>query len=168
MSVLPTKAALFGLLALSVFCTKHGMAQSTDTAAPMPMDHSAMTPAQHAAMHGGADPAKAQRDSSFAALQERGKMAMGVDQYASAHHFDVLPNGGRIALEMKGADSLGCSDTRTHEAHRARFSGGRFLHAGVRPHARDARDPDHESEQGAHSLHLRGSTAWRRSENRHD
>ena len=114
MSVLPTKAALFVLLALSVLCANHGMAQSTDTAAPMPMDHSAMTPAQHAAMHGGADPAKAQRDSSFAALQERGKMAMGVDQYASAHHFDVLPNGGRIALEMKGADSLAVAQIRAH------------------------------------------------------
>jgi hypothetical protein len=114
MSFLPTKAALFGLLALSVFCAKHGMAQSTDTAPSKPMDHSAMTPAQHAAMHGGTDSSKAQRDSSFAALQERGKMAMGVDQYGSAHRFDVLPNGGRIALEMKGADSLAIAQIRAH------------------------------------------------------
>ena len=37
-------------------------------------------------------------DSAFAALQERGSAAeaMGVDQYASAHLFDDLPDGGRI------------------------------------------------------------------------
>ena len=80
MSILPTRGVLFGLLALSVLCAKHGMGQ----------------------------------DSSFAALQERGKMAMGVDQYASAHQFDVLPNGGRIALEMKGADSLAVAQIRAH------------------------------------------------------
>jgi len=28
-------------------------------------------------------------DSSFAALQERGRVAMGVDQYTSTHHFDA-------------------------------------------------------------------------------
>jgi len=78
------------------------------------MDHSAMTPAQHAAMHGGTDSSEAQRDSSFAALQERGKMAMGVDQYGSAHRFDILPNGGRIALEMKGADPLAVAQIRAH------------------------------------------------------
>lgn len=114
MSVLPAKAALLGLLALSVLCAKHGMAQSTDTAASKRMDHSTMTPAQHAAMHGGTDSTKVQRDSSFAALQGRGKMAMGVDQYASAHHFDLLPNGGRIALEMKDADSLAIAQIRAH------------------------------------------------------
>jgi hypothetical protein len=51
---------------------------------------------------------------SNTALQKRGKMAMGVDQYASAHRFDVLPTGGRIALEMKGADSLGVAQIRAH------------------------------------------------------
>jgi len=53
-------------------------------------------------------------DSAFAALQERGKMAMGVDQYKSAHHFDVLPDGGRIALQMKDNDSLGIAQIRAH------------------------------------------------------
>jgi hypothetical protein len=79
-SILPTRAVLFGLLALSVLCAKHGLGQ----------------------------------DSSFASLQARGKMAMGVDQYASAHQFDVLPNGGRIALQMKGADSLAVAQIRAH------------------------------------------------------
>jgi hypothetical protein len=56
----------------------------------------------------------AQTDSSFAALQARGQMAMGVDQYKSAHHFDVLPNGGRIALQMKDDDSLSTAQIRAH------------------------------------------------------
>jgi hypothetical protein len=56
----------------------------------------------------------AQTDSSFAALQARGQMAMGVDQYKSAHHFDVLPNGGRIALQMKDDNSLSTAQIRAH------------------------------------------------------
>ena len=58
--------------------------------------------------------AAAQPDSSFAALQARGKMAMGVDQYASAHRFDITADGGRIALEMKGDDSLSVAQIRAH------------------------------------------------------
>jgi hypothetical protein len=111
-SILPSRPVLFGLLALSVLCAKHGMGQSSDTATSKPVDHGTMTPEQHAAMHGGGGSHKA--DSAFAALQERGKMAMGVDQYASAHQFDVLPNGGRIALEMKDVDSLGIAQIRAH------------------------------------------------------
>lgn len=82
MSAMPTRPLLVGLLAISLVCAKHGMAQS--------------------------------RDSSFAALQERGKMAMGVDQYASVHEFDVLPDGGRITLQMKGTDSLAIAQIRAH------------------------------------------------------
>ena len=37
-------------------------------------------------------------ESSFAAMQDRGTMAMGVDQKTSTHTFDALPNGGRIEL----------------------------------------------------------------------
>ena len=58
--------------------------------------------------------AAAQTDSSFAAMQARGKMAMGVDQYASAHQFDALPDGGRIELQMKSADSLSVAQIRAH------------------------------------------------------
>ncbi|PYO46369.1 MAG: hypothetical protein DMD72_12945 [Gemmatimonadetes bacterium] len=61
-----------------------------------------------------ASTASAQTDSSFAALQARGKMAMGVDQYASAHQFDLTPSGGRIALEMKADDSLSVAQIRAH------------------------------------------------------
>ncbi len=56
----------------------------------------------------------AAQDSSFAALQARGKMAMGVDQYASAHQFDVTADGGRIALQMKNDDSLSVAQIRAH------------------------------------------------------
>lgn len=103
---------LFGVVALSVLCAGAGIAQARDTVASKPIDHSAMTPEQHAAMHGSSSSSKA--DSAFGALQERGKMAMGVDQYVSAHRFDVLPSGGRIALEMKDSDPLAVAQIRAH------------------------------------------------------
>ena len=53
-------------------------------------------------------------DSSFAAMQERGKMAMGVDQTTSTHTFDALPNGGRIELLRDLNDSLGIAQIRAH------------------------------------------------------
>jgi len=53
-------------------------------------------------------------DSAFAALQQRGKVAMGVDQYASEHVFEPLPDGGRIVLQMKAADSTGERVIRDH------------------------------------------------------
>jgi len=33
------------------------------------------------------------KDADFAAMQERGQMVMGVDQYTSAHIFEDLPDG---------------------------------------------------------------------------
>jgi hypothetical protein len=112
MSILHARTVLFGLLALSVFRAELGMAQSKDTAASKRVDHNTMTPEEHAAMHGGTNSRKG--DTAFATLQERGKMAMGVDQYASAHQFDILPNGGRIALEMKDSDPLAIAQIRAH------------------------------------------------------
>jgi hypothetical protein len=53
-------------------------------------------------------------DPAFAALQERGKMAMGVDQYASAHRFDSLPDGGRIELQNDSPDTLAVAQIRAH------------------------------------------------------
>lgn len=104
---------LLGLFPLSVACAQRNDPQPSDTTAKV-VDHNTMTAEQHAAMHGGATATKAQTDSTFAALQERGKMAMGVDQYKSAHQFDVLPNGGRISLEMKDNDSLAIAQIRAH------------------------------------------------------
>ena len=73
----------------------------------------------------GAGPAG--RDSAFEALQQRGQAAMGVDQYASVHVFEPLPDGGRIVLQMKTADSTGESVIRAHMRDIARaFGSGDF------------------------------------------
>jgi hypothetical protein len=56
----------------------------------------------------------ASADSGFAALQQRGETAMGVNQYTSAHIFEPLPNGGRIVLQRKEGDSVGEATIRTH------------------------------------------------------
>jgi hypothetical protein len=53
-------------------------------------------------------------DSSFAALQQRGEMAMGVNQYTSQHVFESLPDGGRIVLQREASDSLGVAAIRAH------------------------------------------------------
>ncbi len=58
--------------------------------------------------------AKGTADSSFAAMQERGKRAMGVDQTTSTHTFDVLPDGGRIELLRDVDDSVGIAQIRAH------------------------------------------------------
>jgi hypothetical protein len=53
-------------------------------------------------------------DSSFAALQQRGETAMGVNQYTSQHVFESLTNGGRIVLQRDANDSLGVAAIRAH------------------------------------------------------
>jgi hypothetical protein len=53
-------------------------------------------------------------DTAFAALQARGKGAMGVDQYTSSHRFDVLPDGGRIELQRNSDDADGVAQIRKH------------------------------------------------------
>jgi hypothetical protein len=53
-------------------------------------------------------------DSGFAALQERGREAMGVDQYTSSHVFDALPDGGRIELQRDVDDPQGIATIRQH------------------------------------------------------
>ena len=68
-----------------------------------------------------------QHDSAFAAMQERGKAAMGVDQYASTHHFDALPDGGRIELQLNAPDSAGVARIRAHMREIAQaFKAGDF------------------------------------------
>ena len=69
----------------------------------------------------------ASHDSAFAAMQERGKTAMGVDQYTSTHHFDALPDGGRIELQRNVPDSAGVAQIRAHLRDIARaFKAGDF------------------------------------------
>jgi hypothetical protein len=79
-----------------------------------------------------AAPAQQGTDTAFAALQERGRTAMGVDQYASKHRFDDLPDGGRIELRQTEPDSAGTAAIRAHLAGIARaFARGDFTIPGV-------------------------------------
>jgi hypothetical protein len=92
------------LLFASTACSaqKPASRPSADT-----MNHSTMTPEQHMAMHGSGD-------SSFAQMQKRGQMAMGVDQYMSSHKFDITSDGGRIELQSDKDDSLAVAQIRAH------------------------------------------------------
>jgi hypothetical protein len=78
-------------------------------------------------------------DTSHAAMQARGKMAMGVDQNASKHVFDDLADGGRIQLQTDSADSTAIGAIRAHlqtiaSAFQAGdFSTPAFVHAGNVP-----------------------------------
>jgi hypothetical protein len=85
--------------------------------------------AQSGHAHQGAAGEHAQHapDSAFAAVQARGKIAMGVDQYTSQHRFDDLPDGGRIELQRDPADSAGVRTIREHLQEIARaFAAGNF------------------------------------------
>jgi hypothetical protein len=66
-------------------------------------------------------------DTSFQAMQARGKQTMGVDQTTSHHGFQSLPDGGRIVLVRQADDSAGVARIRAHlrEMQRA-FSAGDF------------------------------------------
>jgi hypothetical protein len=51
----------------------------------------------------------------FAAMQTRGEHVMGVEQYASAHVFEDLPDGGRVVLDRADAsDSADIARIRVH------------------------------------------------------
>jgi hypothetical protein len=67
-----------------------------------------------AACRTDAPPAGDTVDTAFAALQQRGQMAMGVDQYTSQHKFEATSDGGRIELQRDTADSLGIAQIRAH------------------------------------------------------
>ena len=84
------------------------------------------------ALRATAAPAQQASDTAFAALQERGRTAMGVDQYASKHRFDDLPDGGRIELRQTTPDSAGTTAIRKHLAGITRaFAKGDFTIPGV-------------------------------------
>ena len=89
-----------------------------------------------------ADGAEARRvaaasDSGFAAVQVRGRTAMGVDQYTSTHRFEPLPDGGRIELRRDVADSAGRAQILSHmEEIAAAFAAGDFRVPGF-VHARE-------------------------------
>jgi hypothetical protein len=73
----------------------------------------------------------AMSDTGFAAMQGRGKVTMGVDQYTSEHHFVDLPDGGRIELQRDSTDTAGVRTIREHLTSIAKaFSGGDFTTPG--------------------------------------
>ena len=77
-------------------------------------------------------------DTDFAAVQKRGRVAMGVDQYTSTHVFEELPDGGRIVLDRDtAADSAGIATIRAHMRDiAAAFARGDFALPGF-VHARE-------------------------------
>lgn len=76
-------------------------------------------------------------DTSFAAMQDRGKKAMGVDQYTSTHKFDATPTGGRIELQRDTIDAAGIAQIRAHMRDIAKaFAAGDFSVPGM-VHAQD-------------------------------
>ena len=82
--------------------------------------------AGHAARHGAKKKA-GHEDSAFAAVQERGRRAMGVDQYTSFHRFEALPDGGRIELQRAPHDTAGVAVIRQHLREvAASFAAGDF------------------------------------------
>ena len=86
--------------------------------AQKPPPHDSARHAQHAAPSS---------DSAFRALQERGRLAMGVDQYTSVHRFDDLPDGGRVELQSAADDTVGARTIRAHMRDiQAAFRSGDF------------------------------------------
>ena len=81
-------------------------------------------------------------DTGFTSMQSRGQAVMGVDQYTSSHHFEDLPDGGRIELQRNRPDSAGVQVIREHlQAIAEAFAKGDFtapglVHAGKIPGAR--------------------------------
>ena len=73
------------------------------------------------------DRGRTNSDSSFAALQQRGETAMGVNQYTSQHVFESLSTGGRISLQRTESDSAGVAAIRAHMRTIAKaFTSGDF------------------------------------------
>lgn len=67
------------------------------------------------------------QDTSHAAMQMRGKIAMGVDQYTSVHKFDDLADGGRVELQRDRDDTSGTHVIRQHlRSIAAAFAKGDF------------------------------------------
>ena len=85
-----------------------GAADDTSSSAASPHDSSLH--AQHASGSHGASA----NDSAFGALQSRGAVGMGVDQYTSTHTFESRPDGGRITLRRDVDDTAGVATIRAH------------------------------------------------------
>jgi hypothetical protein len=131
-NVMSTRTLLAPLASLALILASTGTATAQSTAT--------MDSAMHAKHHPA--PAAAPKDSAFAALQERGKVAMGVDQYTSVHLFDALPDGGRIELQKPTGDSAEVKQIREHLQEiagmfaRGDFSTPQFVHMRAVPGTR--------------------------------
>jgi len=67
------------------------------------------------------------QDSAYHAMQQRGKVAMGVDQYSSFHQFVSAADGGRIVLVRDSLDAAGVETIRDHLKGIAQaFTAGNF------------------------------------------
>ncbi len=81
------------------------------------------------------DPLPLPDDTGFSAVQQRGALVMGVDQYASTHRFDKTPDGGRVELQSDTDDSVATATIRAHMREiaerfaRGDFSPSRTVHA---------------------------------------
>jgi hypothetical protein len=95
-------------------------------AAPL-IGQAASRPATPAHVHPSRGGGSAQDEAAFHAMQQRGKVAMAVDQYTSTHRFDALPDGGRIELQRDVDHPEGVAQIRRQlrEIQRA-FTGGDF------------------------------------------
>ena len=80
-----------------------------------------------------ASPAAAQHDQHHAALDARGAKFMGFDQQATAHHFILTKDGGRIEVTAKDPkDTASVKQIREHLQHIARvFAKGDFALPGL-------------------------------------
>ena len=94
-------------------------------------------------------------DSSFGAMQTRGRMVMGVDQYTSSHRFDSLEDGGRIEFVRHTDDSAGVAVIRAHlqEVTSAFASGDFSAPSGGAPEA-GARERRHGGPPGGDPVQL--------------
>ena len=95
--------------AFALACTSSPRERPDTAAAPAAHD-----PSLHAQHTAHPPRAPATPDSTFAALQARGALGMGVDQYTSTHTFEPLPDGGRITLRRNVEDSAGVEAIRMH------------------------------------------------------
>ncbi len=103
-------------------------------AAQHPSPDSTRSHAHHAGGHAheSGHGTEAGQDTSFAALQQRGRAAMGVDQHTSTHVFDALEDGGRIELQRDVDDPAGVAVIRAHLRDIAvRFEAGDFSIPGM-------------------------------------
>ena len=79
------------------------------------MDTTRLSLALTVALSAGCGGGHSKDADDFAAMQTRGEHVMGVNQYASAHVFEDLPDGGRIVLER--ADASDTADINQIRAH---------------------------------------------------